>query len=75
MHGINGTIPIYVMLEQRFIKFIWILCHVPNIIANSGMRSVIRSCYSTIGEHFRYFSFKYDLSPTSWICPLCKVYK
>ena len=39
------------------------------------MRSAIRSGYSTLGEYFRYLSYKYDLSPTSWRSPLCKVYK
>ena len=39
------------------------------------MRYAIRNGYSTLGEHFRYPSYKYDLSPTSWISPLCNVYK
>ena len=75
LHGINDTLPIDVMLEQRCIKFIWILLHFPNIIVNSVMRSAIRNGYSTLGEHFRYLSYKYDLSPTLWISPLCNVYK
>ena len=62
------------MLEQRCIKFIWTLLHSPNIIVKSVMRSAIRNGYSTLGEHFRYPSYKYDLSPTSWISPLCKAY-
>ena len=75
MHGINDTPPIDVMLEQRCIKFIWTLLHSPNIIVKSVMRSAIRNGYSTLGENFRYVSYKYDLSPTSWISPLCNVYK
>ena len=63
------------MLEQRCIKFIWILLHSPNIIVKSVMRSAIRNGYSTLGEHFRYLNYKYDLSPTLWISPLCNVYK
>ena len=39
------------------------------------MRCAIRSGYSALGETFRYLSYKYDLSPTSRISPLCKVYK
>ena len=39
------------------------------------MRSSISNGYSTLGEHFIYLSYKYDLSPTSWIAPLYKVYK
>ena len=35
----------------------------------------MRSRCSTVGEIFRYLSYKYDLSPTSWISPLCKVDK
>ena len=75
LHGINDTPPIDVMLEQRCIKLIWTLLHSPNIIVKSVMRSVIRSGYSVFGENFRCLSYKYDLSPTSWISPLCKVYK
>ena len=33
------------------------------------MRSGIRNGYSTLGENFRYLSYKYNLSPT------CNVYK
>ena len=36
------------------------------------MRSAIRNGYSTLGEKC---SYKYDLSSTSWIYPLCNVYK
>ena len=75
LHGINDTLPIDVMLEQKCIKFIWTLLHSPNIILKSVMRSAIRYGYSTLGEHFRYLSYKYDLSPTLWISPLCNVYK
>ena len=74
MHGINDTPPIDVMLEQRCIKFIWTLLHSPNIIVKSVMRSDIRNGYSTLGDNFRYLSYKYDLSPTLWISPLCNVY-
>ena len=70
LHGINDTPPIDVMLEQRCIKFIWTLLHSPNIIVKSVMRSAIRNGYSTLGENFRYLSYKYDLSPTLWISPL-----
>ena len=65
LHGINDTLPIDVMLEQRCIKFIWTLLNFPNIIVKSVMRSAIRNGYSTLGEHFRYLSYMYDLSPTS----------
>ena len=44
-----------------------------NIIVKSVMRSAIRYSYSTFGEHFRYLCYKYDLSPISWISPLCNV--
>ena len=71
LHNINDTLPIDVMLEQRCIKFIWTISHFPNIIVNSA----IRNDYSVLGEKFGYLSYKYDLSPTSWISPLCKVYK
>ena len=64
LHGINNTLPINVMLEQRCFKFIWTLLHSPNIIVKSVMRSAIRNGYSTLGEHFRYLSYKYNLSPT-----------
>ena len=63
------------MLEQRCIKFIWTLLHSPNIIVKSVMRSAIRNGYSTLGENFRYLSYKYNLSPTLWISPLCNIYK
>ena len=75
MHGINNTLPIDVMLEQRCIKFIWTLLHSPNIIVKSVMRSAIRNGYSRLGEHFRYLSYKYNLSPTLCISLLCNVYK
>ena len=75
LHGINDTLPIDVMHEQRCIKFIWTLLHSPNIIEKSVMRSAIRNGYSAYGENFRYLSYKCDLSLTSWISPLCKVYK
>ena len=75
MHGINDTLPIDVMLEQRCIKFIWTLLHYPNIIVKFVMRSAIRNGYSTLGDFFRYLSYKYDLSPTSWISPLCNICK
>ena len=39
------------------------------------MGSAIRNGYSTLGENCRYLSYKYDLSPTSWISPLCNVYQ
>ena len=75
LHGINDTLHIDVILEQRCIKLIWTLLHSPNIIVKSFIRSAIRNGYSTLGEHFRYLSYKFVLSPTSWITPLCKVYK
>ena len=75
LHGINDTLPIDVMLEQRCIKFKLTLLHSPNIIVKSVMRSAIRNGYSTLGEHFRYLSYKYNLSPASWISPLCNIYK
>ena len=75
LHGINHTIPIDVMLEQRCIKFIWTLLHSPNNIVKSVMRSAINNGYSTLGEHFRYLSYNYNSSPTSWISPLGNVYK
>ena len=68
--GINDTLPIDVMLEQRCIKLIWTLLHSPNIIVKSVMQSAIRNGYSTFGENFRYLSYTYDLSPTSWIFPI-----
>ena len=61
------------MLEQRCIKFIWTLLHSPNIIVKFVMRSAIRNGCSRLGD--RYLSYKYDLSPTSWISPLCNVNK
>ena len=48
------------------VKFIWTLLYYPNIIVKSVIRSAIISRYSTAGEHFRYLSYKYDLSQTSW---------
>ena len=63
------------MLEHRCIKFTWIVLHSPNSIVKSVMRSAIGNGYSTLGEHFRYLSYKYDLSTTLWISPLCNVYK
>ena len=75
MHGINDTLPIDVMLEQRCIKFIWTLLHSPNIIVKSVLRCAIRNGYSTLGGNFRYLSYKYNLSPTLWISPLCNIYK
>ena len=65
MHVINGTLPI---------EFIWTLLHSPNIIVKSVIQFAIRNGYSTLGEHFRYHCYKYNLSPTSWISPLCNVY-
>ena len=58
-----------------YVKFIRSLLHSPNIIVKSVKQSSIRSRYSTFGENFRYISYRYDVSPTSWISPLCKVYK
>ena len=75
LHGINDTLPIDVMLEQRFIKFIWTLLHSPNIIVKYVMRSAIWHGHFVLGENFRYLSYKYDLSSTLWISSLCKVYK
>ena len=75
LHGINDTLSIDVMLEQRCIKFIWTLLHSPNIIVKSVMRSAIRNGYSTLGDNFRYLNYKYNLSPTLWISPLCNIYK
>ena len=75
LHGINDTLPIVVMLEQRCIKFIWTLLHSPDIIVKYVMGSAIRNGVSALGENLRYLSYKYDLSPTSWISPLCKVNK
>ena len=72
---INDTPPIGVMFAQRCIKFIWILLHSPNIIVKYVMRSAIRNGYSTLGENFRYLSYKYNLSLTLWISPLCNIYK
>ena len=69
LHGINDTLPIVVMLEQICINFIWTLLHTPNINVKSVMRSAIRNGYSTLGVHFRYLSYKYNL------LPLCNVYK
>ena len=48
--------------------------HSHTIIVKSVMRSAIRNGYSTLGKHFRYLSYKYNLSPTLWISPLCNVY-
>ena len=39
------------------------------------MRSAIRNGFSALGDIFRYLPYRYDLSPTTWISPLCKVYK
>ena len=75
MHGRNDTPPIDVILEQMCIKFIWTLLHSPNIFVKSIIQSAIEYSYSTFGENFRYLSYKYDLSPTLWISPLCNVYK
>ena len=75
MHGINDTLPIDVMLEQGCIKIIWTLLHSPNIIVKYVMRSAITNVYSALVGNFRCLSYKYDLSPTSWISPLCKVDK
>ena len=75
LHVINDTLPIDVMLKRRCSKLIWTLLHSPNIIVKSVIRSAIRNGYSAEGENFRYLNYKYDLSPTSWISSLCKVYK
>ena len=64
---INVNFPIDVMLEQGCIKFIWTLLHSSNIIEKSVMRSAIRNGYSTLGEHFRYPIYKYNLSPTYYV--------
>ena len=77
-HGMNDTLPIDVMLEQRCIKLIWTLLHFPNIIniiGKSVMTSAIINGYSTLAEIFRYLRYKYNLSQTLWISPLCNVYK
>ena len=39
------------------------------------MQSAIRNGFSALGEPFRYLGYKYDVSPISWIFPLCKVYQ
>ena len=52
-----------------------ITLHSPNSIVKSVMRSAIRNGYSALGDNLRYIRYKYDLSPTSWISPLCNVYK
>ena len=75
LYRINDTLPIDIMLEQRCIKFIWTLLHSPNIIVKSVMRYAIRNGYSTLDENFIYFSYKYNLSQTLWISPLCNIYK
>ena len=76
LHGINDTLPIDVMLEQRCIKFIWTLLHSPNISVQSVRISALRNGYrySTLGDTFRYLSYKYNLS-TLWISSLCNIYK
>ena len=46
LHGINDTLPIDVMLEQKCMELIWTLLQSPNIIVKSVMRSAIRNGYT-----------------------------
>ena len=69
------VIAILFMSDKSECILIWTLLHSPNSIVKSVMRCAIRNGYSALSENFKYLSYKYDLSPTSWISPLCKVYK
>ena len=39
------------------------------------MRTAIGNGYTTLGENVGYLKYKYDLSSTLWIAPLCNVHK
>ncbi len=73
LHVINDTIPIDVMLEKRCIQFIWACMHSNNSVVKSIMYSGMHSSVSVLGENYRYFSHKYDISPLVWQLQLSKV--
>ena len=73
IHVINDTLPVDIILEKRCIKFIWSLIHSENVIVKSVISSAISSKHSVLGENYRYFSYKYNITPYTWLCTLPKV--
>jgi hypothetical protein len=74
LHVINSTLPIDIMIEKRTVKFIWSCINSRNDIVKSVALSSIRSSTSVLGENYRYFSYKYRISPITWCAPLHTVF-
>ncbi len=66
LHVINETKPIDIMLENRCIKFVWSCINSKNTIVRSVMYSAMGNRASAMGENYRYFSYKYNITPVIW---------
>ena len=70
VHHIIKSYPIDIVLEKRCIKYIWKLINSGcKLHADIGIISM-DIMYSTIGEHMRYFMYKYKFSINDWYRPL-----
>ena len=66
LHTINDSLPIDILLEKRCLKFIWFCLNSDNNIIKNVTASSLKHSYSNLGENYRYFSYKYNITPYMW---------
>ena len=75
LHHINNCLPIDILLEKRYIKFIF---NIINSEHSLHSRIVLYSLYNgntTLSENIRYFMYKYKISYKYWYSIFCNINK
>ena len=62
IHAINNCLPISLLLEKRWIKFIWNLFNSPYAVYKSVVNGSFYNKGSTISENIRCFMYKYNIN-------------
>ena len=73
--SINDCISIDIVLARRCAKFIWSCLNSYNTIIKTTVLSAISSGCSTLGDNYRYLSYKYNIGPHIWMLSLNEVIK
>ena len=73
LHYVNGYNPIDSHLKKRCAKFILSCIHRSNNTIKTISIHAIANVLSTMGDHFRYLSYKYTIGRKVRSGPLCKL--
>lgn len=67
--GINGSLPIDVLIDKRCLKFIWSCLNSESSVVKLSALSATKTANSTFGDNYRFLSCKYSIVSHEWQKP------